>query len=248
MLPSTTTNSWSERLTSGGRISIPISSHRATKNGTLSFVSMTDEISAAMYSARVVGLQPRRPVGDQRVAGGVRLVEGVVGRLLVGLPEPVDRRRRDAVLAAALAELGLELGHRLAVLLADRLAQVVGLRAREARELLGDQHRLLLVQDHAVGRADDRLQALVGDRDQVRVALAARVGRDLVHGARAVERHERDEVVELGRLDLAQRLLHALGLELEDADRVAAARASRRSSRRRAAASPCRAARRSSAR
>ena len=50
MLPSTTMNSWSERLTSGGRISIPIASAWATKNGTLSFVSMTEEISAAMYS------------------------------------------------------------------------------------------------------------------------------------------------------------------------------------------------------
>ena len=51
ILPPVTTKSWSERLTSGGRISIPISSQRATKNGTLSFVSMTEEISAAMYSA-----------------------------------------------------------------------------------------------------------------------------------------------------------------------------------------------------
>ena len=31
MLPSTTTNSWSDSLTSGGRISMPISSQRATK-------------------------------------------------------------------------------------------------------------------------------------------------------------------------------------------------------------------------
>jgi hypothetical protein len=37
-------------LTSGGRISIPSSSQRATKKGTLSFVYMTEEISAAMYS------------------------------------------------------------------------------------------------------------------------------------------------------------------------------------------------------
>ena len=51
MLPSTTMNSWSDRLTSGGRISIPIASAWLTKNGTLSFVSITEEISAAMYSA-----------------------------------------------------------------------------------------------------------------------------------------------------------------------------------------------------
>ena len=53
------------------------------------------------------------------------------------------------------------------------------------------------------------------------VALAARVGRDLVHRARAVQRHECDEVLELGRLDLLQRLAHPLGLELEHPDRVA---------------------------
>ena len=75
-----------------------------------------------------------------------------------------------------------------------------------------------------------------GTVDRVGVALAARVGRDLVHGARAVQRDERDEVVELRRLDLPQGALHALGLELEHADRVAARPSSRRSSRRRAAA------------
>ena len=51
ILPSMTMNSWSDSLTSGGRISIPICSVCATKNGTLSFVSITEEISAAMYSA-----------------------------------------------------------------------------------------------------------------------------------------------------------------------------------------------------
>ena len=68
----------------------------------------------------------------------------------------------------------------------------------------------------------DRAQAVVDVGDRLGVALAARVGRDLVHGARAVERHERDEVLELGRLDLLERLAHALGLELEHAHRVAA--------------------------
>ena len=51
MLPSTTLKSCPDRFTSGGSTSIPMSSHWATKNGTLSFVDMTEEISAAMYSA-----------------------------------------------------------------------------------------------------------------------------------------------------------------------------------------------------
>ncbi len=48
---SETTKPWSESFTSGGRTSIPISSQRLTKNGTLSFVFITEEITAAMYSA-----------------------------------------------------------------------------------------------------------------------------------------------------------------------------------------------------
>ncbi len=48
---SETTKPWSDELTSGGSTSIPISSQRLTKNGTLSLVFITEEISAAMYSA-----------------------------------------------------------------------------------------------------------------------------------------------------------------------------------------------------
>jgi hypothetical protein len=51
MLFPETTKPWSEAFTSGGRTSIPISSQRLTKKGTLSLVRITVEISAAMYSA-----------------------------------------------------------------------------------------------------------------------------------------------------------------------------------------------------
>ena len=171
---------------------------------------------------RVVGLEPRCPVRDQRVAGGVRAVEGVVGRSLVGRPQLLDHALVGARLACALDEAVLELRHLVAQLLADRLAQIVGLGAREAGDLLGDLHRLLLVEDHAVGRLGDRAQALVEVLDRLGVAFVARVGVDVPHRARAVERHEGDEVVELGGAHLAQRFAHPFRLELEDADRVAA--------------------------
>jgi hypothetical protein len=94
-------------------------------------------------------------------------------------------------------------------------AKVVGLGAREARELLRDPHRLLLVEDHAVGRVRDRPQALVDVRDRFRVALVSRVGVDVPHRPRAVQRVERNEILELGRAHLLERLPHAVGLELE---------------------------------
>jgi len=51
MLLSWTSKLWLDSLTSGGSTSMPMSSQQETKNGTLSLVDITDEISAAMYSA-----------------------------------------------------------------------------------------------------------------------------------------------------------------------------------------------------
>jgi hypothetical protein len=148
----------------------------------------------------------------------VRLVEGVVARALVDLPQPLGHLGLGPGCPAAVEELRLELGHRLPVLLPDRLPQVVGLGSREARDLLGDLHGLLLVEDHALGGLDDRAQALVGDLHRVGVALAPGVDGDLVHRPRSVERDQRHQVVELRRAHLLQRLAHPLGLELEHAD------------------------------
>ena len=53
-------------------------------------------------------------------------------------------------------------------------------------------------------------------------ALRRAVHRDVAHRPRPVERDEGDQILELGRLHLAQRLAHPGRLELEDAVRVAA--------------------------
>ena len=95
--------------------------------------------------ARVVRPQPGRAVRDQRVAGGVRLVERVVLRRLHVLPELVRNGRCRPGLRAALEELLLERRHQVVDLLADRLAQVVRLGRRKARDLLGNLQVLLLV-------------------------------------------------------------------------------------------------------
>ena len=121
-----------------------------------------------------------------------------------------------------LEELVLQRRHQLVDLLADRLAQVVGLGRAEAADLLGDLHRLLLVDRDAVRRAGDRLQARVDEGDLLLARLPLRVVRDVLHRPRPVERDERDQILEDGRLHLPQRLAHARRLELEDADRLAA--------------------------
>ena len=52
--------------------------------------------------------------------------------------------------------------------------------------------------------------------------LAGVVGRDVVHRARAIERHQRDDVLEPVRPHAHQGLAHALAFQLEHADRLAA--------------------------
>ena len=68
----------------------------------------------------------------------------------------------------------------------------------------------------------DRPQPLVDVRDRLAPVLPRRVARDVLHRPRAVERDERDQVLELRRLHLPQRVAHARRLELEDARRVGA--------------------------
>ena len=109
------------------------------------------------------------------------------------------------------------------ILLADRLAEIFSLTRREARKPLGDLHVLLLVDRDPVARARDRLQALVDVRHRLAPVLAGRIRRDVGHRAWAIERDEGDQILELRRLDEPQRLAHSGRLELEDADRVAAA-------------------------
>src|SRR4029077_10180785 len=143
-------------------------------------------------------------------------------RLLhVGPELPGDTLRRTAR-RTSLEELALEGRHERVDLLADRLAEVVRLGGREAGELLRDLHVLLLVDADAVRGGGDGLEPLVRERDRFLAVLATRVDRYVSHRARPVERADRGQVIELGRLDLPQRLAHPGPLELEHADRLSA--------------------------
>ena len=140
---------------------------------------------------RVVGLEVRRPVRDQPVGRRVRLVEGVVGERDQDVPQRLDRRGGEAVLLHAGLEpdvLGVQ--DRL-LLLAHRAAQQVGLAEGVPGDLLRDRHDLLLVDDQAVGLAEDLLERLgqlrVDRRDLLLAVLAQRVVgvRVRAHRARA---------------------------------------------------------------
>ena len=192
---------------------------------------------------RVVRLEVGGPVRDEAVRRGVGLVEGVVGERHQGVPQRLDRAVGVAVGLHPLGEgdvLGVE---HLLLLLAHRPAQQVGLSEAVARELAGRLHDLLLVDDQAVGLAEDlgqRLRELGVDRRDVLLAvLAERVVGVAVdaHRPGPVERQHRGDVLEAVGLHQPQQAAHRAAVELEDPERVAGAE-QRVGRRRRRAAGP----------
>jgi hypothetical protein len=130
-----------------------------------------------------------------------------------------------AVLDAAPDELLALRHHDLALLLADRLAQEVGLGQRVARDDLRDAHDLFLVDEDPERLGKDRLELRQRVGHAAGAAAPAHVvlDRARVERARPVERVESREVGEDARLGPAQEVPHTARIELEDAGGLAGA-------------------------
>ena len=180
--------------------------------------------------------QPDQELGRVEQLEERRLVGRPGERRRVRLGEPEAGERRD--LAEQL--LGHLLGHpRLAHAAVDELlVELLHLAARaprphrppepvrfgrrEAGDLDGDAHDLLLVEDHAHRILEHGLEARVevGHRLQALLAAQERVDGVALDRARPDDRHLDDEVVEALWPRLGERLHLGPALDLEDPDRV----------------------------
>jgi hypothetical protein len=165
----------------------------------------------------VMGLQPGRLVGDQRIGGRVRLVEAVTGEGLHLVEDEVGQVLLDAARHRALDEDDALLGHLGRLFLAHGAAQDVGGAQRVAGQHLRDLHHLFLVQDHAVGRPQNRLQRGMRVTRRLPAVLAVDVGVDHagLQRAGAEQGHQGDDFVEAVGHQFADQVLHAAGFELE---------------------------------
>ncbi len=107
--------------------------------------------------------------------------------------------------------------------MAHRPAQQVGLGQAEASQLVGDAQHLLLVEDHAVGILQERLQSRVRVRGGFQAAVASDKGVFQTAGERAgtVERQGSHNVIHRAGADLLERGAHAGAFDLEAADGAA---------------------------
>jgi hypothetical protein len=167
-------------------------------------------------------LQPGGVIGDQRVGGGVALVEAVAGELVDQVEQLVGLARLDVLAAQpstkrarwASISPGSSCPSRGA---AGRLRRGCSrpAPARPASPVPGRRRCRRF--------PSARLRAAGADiRSAPRGVLAVAEQRDVVHRTRPVERHQRDDVAEAGRPNRRQRPPHAFGFQLEHADRVAA--------------------------
>ena len=166
---------------------------------------------------RIVRLQLGALVGNMAVHCRMRLVEPV-SRELGHEVENFDAIASLMWRQRALNELLPHLLHNVELLLAHCLAQDIGFAKRKAANALRDAHHLFLVDDHPVGHIEYLAELRMEVVHLLLPVLAADEGIDVVHGPRPVEGHHGDDILDIGRFQLPEVVLHALRVELEYAD------------------------------
>ncbi len=167
-------------------------------------------------------LQPRRLIADQRVSGGVRFVEAVIGELLHQVEHAAGDVAADAPRFGACLEDAALGGHFIGLFLAHGAAQQVGAAQGVAGHALRHLHDLLLVHEDAVGGRQHRLHLGVQIFNRRVAALPRAVFGNQVHGAGSVQGHQRHDVFEAVGLEVTRGLLHARRFHLEHRRSLAA--------------------------
>ena len=149
--------------------------------------------------SRIVSLEVCRLKSHPRIAGRMRLVEGIGCKLLPVGPYLVQHVLIISVLLAAFDKLGFHGIYYRLFLLTHRLTQGVTLTTREIGQQAREQHHLLLINGDAVGIFQIPLHHRNGIRNLLLSFLTGDERRDVVHGTRAVEGVHGDEIFKLRR-------------------------------------------------
>ena len=149
------------------------------------------------------------------------LVEAIVGEFQDQFEDGIGGGFLDAVGGGAGAEIGLLRHHFGVNLLAHGAAQQIGLTQTIAGQFPRQAHHLFLIDDDAIGFAQDRLHRRVQQFHLLAARLAQGKAWDVVHRARAVESAQRDDIGEAIGAHLRERAAHAFRFKLEHAHRVA---------------------------
>ena len=150
----------------------------------------------------VIGLEPGGLIAHQRISRSVGFIEAVIRKAFHQVENLGRFRGFYAARFRAIAE-NLALGfHFAADLLAHGATQQVSGAERIARQILRNLHDLFLIDHDAIG-----LRQYVPDclmrRFPSLAMFAGAIGRDIRHGARAIQRHRRHQIFKTVRAHLS---------------------------------------------
>ena len=172
---------------------------------------------------RIMCFQISRPISNQTITSGVRLIETIVGELFQLSPE----RFRNFLSCATnfnrtLDEFRLDLFHQVNFLLTNSLTQRVSLTTSKSTPFLRNLHKLLLIDQNSVGI----FQRVFHSRMQISyfflAVFAPNKAVNKLHRARTIKSHHSNNIFKRSRLQSAQISLHSRRFQLEHTSRVAA--------------------------
>ena len=165
-------------------------------------------------------LEPGGLIGHHGVGGGVGFVEAVAGKFFQQIKDTVGLSFGNVVGFSAAGHEGRALlGHLLDFLFAHGPPQQVGVAEGIASEKLRGLHDLLLIDEDSVGFLGDLLeQGMLVFNFHLAVPPLDEIWNE-VHGAGAVEGHQRGNVFHGGQLKFSAEVAHTPGFQLKHADR-----------------------------
>ena len=172
---------------------------------------------------RIMRLQISRPIGDQTITSGVRLIETIVGEFFQLSPE----RFRNFLSCATnfnrtLDKFRFDLFHQVNFLLTNSLTQCVSLTTSKSTPFLRNLHKLLLIDQNSVSI----FQRVFHSRMQISyfffAVFAPNKTVNKLHWTRTIKSHHSNNIFKRSRLQSTQISLHSRRFQLEYASRVAA--------------------------
>ena len=149
----------------------------------------------------IMRLQISRPIGDQTITSGVRLIETIVGELFQLSPESFRNFLSCATnFNRTLDKFRLDLFHQVNFLLTNSLSQCVGLTASKSTPFLRNLHKLLLIDQNSVSI----FQRVFHSRMQISYLFFAMFTPNKtvnkLHRARTIKSHHSNNIFKRSRL------------------------------------------------
>ena len=167
---------------------------------------------------RIVGFQISSLIGNPRIAGSMRLIEGVGSKFFPVCPDLFQNLRIMTVFLTSLDKLRLHMIQLVAQLLTHRLTQGIRFTTGKVGKQTRQQHHLLLIDSNTVCI----FQILLHDGNIVLDRLTSlltvdKVG-DIIHRSRTVKGIHGNQILERSRLKFTKIFLHTSRFELERTD------------------------------